>query len=171
VVAALTSVAFTFGLWFCWDTGGRGFTVPPLGPVGGLEDPMGNNNLHLQQPFLARCCRRSLSASSSSSSSATVGAADGGSCGGGGGNGGKCLDGDINPPPFPYSSSTQTPKGSTAWCVGGMDRVPVEGGREEVAPLAGLILLPPLAQETIERGVIERAAGVSAHEDGEVSLR
>jgi hypothetical protein len=52
-----------------------------------------------------------------------------------------------------------------------MDRVPVEGGREEVAPLAGLILLPPLAQETIERGVIERAAGVSAHEDGEVSLR
>lgn len=170
-MAALTSVACTFGLWFCWDTGGRGFTV---GPVGGLEDPIGNN---LQQPFLARCCRRSLSSSSSSSSAAAGGTAagNGGSSGGGGGggNGGKCLNGDINPPPFLSSLSTQTPRGSTAWCVGGMDRVPVvEGAREEGAPLAaGLILLPPLAQATIERGVTERAAGVTAHEDGGMSLR
>jgi len=83
-----------------------------------------------------------------------------------------CLDdGDINPPPFASSSSTQTPRGSTAWCVGGMDRVPVEGGREEAAPSADLIVLPPLAQETIERGVTDRAAGVSAHEDGEMFVR
>ena len=53
-----------------------------------------------------------------------------------------------------------------------MDRVPVEGGREEVAPLtAGLILLPPLTQETIERAMIEGAAAVPAHEDREMSLR
>lgn len=164
MVAAFTSVVCTFGLWFGWDTGGKGFTVLPMG---GLEGPMGS---HLSQPFFARCCPRSFSLSSSLSSSlpgtAAAPADSGVACAGSGGEGNasKWLGGDNKTPAFPSSCSTQAPRRNMTWCVGKADKMPMESGKEEVASLAGLILSSPLVQEA----VVERAAGMSAHEDGEM---
>ncbi|KAM3573643.1 hypothetical protein VYU27_004376 [Nannochloropsis oceanica] len=170
VVAAFTSVACTFGLWFGRDTGGKGFTVLSMGA---LEGSIGN---HLSQPFFARCCPRafsiSLSLSSSLSGTAAAASDDGVACAGGEeGSGSKWLGGDNKSPPFPSSTSTQRPRLNTTWCVGKADKMPVESGKEEVASLAGLILTSPLVQETVVERAASMLANEDAHDDGEMFVR